>query len=175
MGEGETINWLVILLSAIAGAVCGGVASYLIYLFTYKKELKKITFQGLNSSKQELYAKIRSELKEIKEAASLSNKPHKPIKVYSGTAFRSMDNVTNKANRLSASKDKLEEYLETLELIAPKNVIENTRTLIKSLILRNGTKSDSKDIVSLDKLDEEIKEKCDQLTSILREDLGAID
>lgn len=47
MGEGETIDWLVILLSAIAGAVCGGVASYLIYLFTYKKELKKIDFQGI--------------------------------------------------------------------------------------------------------------------------------
>ena len=175
MGEGETINWLVILLSAIAGAVCGGVASYLIYLFTYKKDLKKISFQGLNSSKQELYAKIRSELNEIKEAASLSNKRNKPIKESSGGVVIVMDNVTRKENRLMASKDNLDKHLVELELIAPKNVIENTRTLIKSLILRKGTKSDSKDIVSLDKRDEEIKEKCDQLTSILREDLGAID
>jgi len=62
-----------------------------------------------------------------------------------------------------------------LELIAPKGVIENTKILIESLSLRNDTKLDSIDKASLDKLDEEIKEKCDQLTSILREDLGAID
>lgn len=86
-----------------------------------------------------------------------------------------MSDLDRKSLRFSNSKDNLDKHLVKLELIAPKGVIENTKILIESLSLRNDTKLDSIDKASLDKLDEEIKEKCDQLTSILREDLGAID
>jgi len=172
---GETINWLVIIVSAIFGFISGLISSYLTYSFTYKKELKKIDFQGINSGKQELYPKIKSELKEIKEAASLSNEPNKPTRQTNESLIIAMSDLDRKSLRFSNSKDNLDKHLVKLELIAPKGVIENTKILIESLSLRNDTKLDSIDKASLDKLDEEIKEKCDQLTSILREDLGAID